>query len=62
MEENMEDDDHKVSELKMCWLRKETNCEQKESEKDQNYDITLIETDFIETKPLDPMENVVDYD
>ena len=48
MEENMED--------------KETNGEQKESEKDQNYDITLIETDFIETRPLDPMENVVDYD
>ena len=36
---------------------KETNGEQKESEKDQNYDITLIET-----RPLDPMENVVDYD
>ena len=48
MEENMED--------------KETNGEQKESKKDQNYDITLIETDFIESRPLDPMENVVDYD
>lgn len=41
---------------------KKTNNEQKESEKDSNYDITLIDADFIETKPLDPMENVVDYD
>ena len=48
MEENMED--------------KETNDGQKESKKDQNYDITLIETDFIESRPLDPMETVVDYD
>lgn len=41
---------------------KETNDEQKESEKDSNPEITLIDADFIETKPLDPMEFVVDYD
>ena len=44
---------------------KEIHEEQKESEKDSNPDITLIDADFIETietRPLDPMENVVDYD
>ena len=41
---------------------KEICEEQKESEKDSNPDITLIDADFIETRPLDPMENVVDYD
>ena len=41
---------------------KDIHEEQKESEKDSNHDITLIDADFIETKPIDPMENVVDYD
>ena len=41
---------------------KEINNESESKKDSENEEIVLVDSDFIDTRNYDPMENIVDYD